>query len=67
MAKKKLDKFCFEGFDKNGDPIIKDKDGKKVKADAKGPGGDLPPIPDMVVYKINPTWVYINGRWYRIG
>lgn len=72
---KKLKPFAFCGFD--GDkPIIKDLKGidpgdvpgRIENGQDDAPPSQGPPMEsEMIGFSRNPTWVYINGRWYRIG
>jgi len=74
---KKLKPFAFCGYDKSGDAIIKDLSGITPSAvpGKLESGQDDPPPPapgqqmesELIGFSRNPTWVYINGRWYRIG
>jgi hypothetical protein len=54
MKKKLQKKFNFEGYDKNGGPIIRDENGKKVKETKKPPPLSIDDLV-MEVYSINPT------------
>jgi hypothetical protein len=63
---RKSKKFKFKGYDETGEPIVMTNNNSRV------PGQDeLPEITEddlvMKVYSVNPTWVNIGGRWYRIG
>lgn len=81
MAKKDLKPFAFLGYDKSGEAIIKDLTGV-APGNVPGnpaPAQDDPPPPEtnpskpkqvhseLIGFSRNSTWVYINGRWYKIG
>ena len=54
-TKKVKDKFKFEGYDSNGDPIIKDNGGKKFELkDPPPPEVNTEPVL-LQVYSWNPT------------
>ena len=53
MAKKIKHKFTFDGYDKNGDPVIRDSKKKKFKKVANSTIAGQKPI--MEVYSWNPT------------
>ena len=73
----KLKPFAFLGYD-SGDAVIVElpnsvKLGDTVKLDNKVSQSDPPgqngagAVAEMIGFAKNPTWVYINGKWYRIG
>lgn len=63
---KKIHRFKFKGYDHNDDPIIEGDQGMELEA-MDPPDGIEDLEPTMVVYRQNPTWIRIGGRWYCIG
>ena len=59
-------KFKFKGYDQNDEPIVMTNDNRRITGQA-----EMPEVSEddlvMKVYSVNPTWVNIGGRWYRIG
>lgn len=72
----KMNPFAFCGLDKNKNPIIKDLDnvdpstvpGTIVSGTDEPPGQHGKAVElEMAAFAKNPTWVYIGGRWFKIG
>jgi len=64
----RLRKFKFKGYDSvTGKPKVRDDSNREVVEVPEGPPAHEQLDVEMVVFGQNPTWVFIRGRWYRIG
>ncbi|MEE4166674.1 MAG: hypothetical protein V2I35_11795 [Desulfocapsaceae bacterium] len=64
---RKSKKFKFKGYDNHGEPIVMSNDNRRITGQDEQPPELTEDDLVMKVYSVNPTWVKIGGRWYRIG